>query len=79
MLIVFQFISPLHIPVCVWEPAPTHIRRYVKLAQSKNAISWGRRLNYMRELSLIQETALHAQKHGGITGITSPMRLAIAE
>lgn len=39
MLIVFQAISPLHIPVCVCESAPTHIRRYVKLEQSKNAVS----------------------------------------
>lgn len=83
MLIVFQAISPLHIPVCVCESAPTHIRQYVKLEQSKNAISWGRRLNYMREQSLIRESA-QAHKHlsnklAGLVGSTSLMRLAIAE
>lgn len=83
MLIVFQSISFLHIPVWVCESAPTHIRRYVKLEQSKNAISWGRRLNYMREQSLIQQST-HAHKHPSnklpeLVRNTGLMRLALAE
>lgn len=48
MAIVLQSISPVLIPVCVRESAPTHIHSSAKLEQSKNTISWGRHSVYLR-------------------------------
>lgn len=81
--ILFQPISPLHTPVCVCESATTQLRRYVKPEQSKNAVSWGRRLSYLREQSLIQQSA-QANNHlsnklAGLVGGTSLTKLATTE